>query len=53
MAVILVGVQTTKALIFIKVRAGRHKQGRVAQLVLNKHLDSYKLKALIVGFFID
>jgi hypothetical protein len=35
MAVILVGILTTKPLIFINVLAGGHKQGRVAQLVLN------------------
>jgi hypothetical protein len=35
MAVILVGILTSKPLIFIKVREGGHKQGRVAQLVLN------------------
>ncbi len=35
MAVILLGILTSKPLIFIKVREGGHKQGRVAQLVLN------------------
>ena len=32
-AVILIGILTTKPLIFIKVQAGRHEQSQVAKLV--------------------
>jgi hypothetical protein len=35
----LVGILTTKPLIFLKVQVGRHEQGRVAQLVISKTLD--------------
>ena len=46
MPVILVGILTTKPLIFIKVRAGGHKQGRVAQLVFNRMQKLQKVENL-------